>query len=434
MVINMDFDYFKSVAEDIRKNAMEHNRLFEESISLIASENLLSPLAKEMMVTDLNSRYAEGLPGDRYYEGNQYVDQIELKAIDLAKKLFNVDFVDLRPISGTVANIAVLKAIAKPGDKIATVSLNNGAHISTAEFGAFGLRGVKPVYMPFDQKEMAIDVDQTRKVILQEKPVSVLFGLSLFLFPAPIKELMDAIKEVNAIPWYDGAHVLGLIAGKKFQKPFEEGISVLSASTHKTFPGPQRGILLANNNDEKFNKKLTSAAFPGVTSNHHLHTLAALGITLAEELVYGEQYANQIIKNAKKLGEELYNKGFNVLCPDKGFTESHTIAIDVSDLGGGEFCAKKLEEGGIIVNKNMLPGNKSAKNPDGLRLGTPEVTRLGFDEDDIEQVADFIYRILKKEGNLKEIKQEIKEFKKGKNHIKYCFYEGMNPYEYIKMV
>ena len=199
--------------QGIRESVRRHSVRFEKAIPLIASENLLSPYAKELMISDFHSRYAEGLPGERYYEGNEEVDRVERTCLDLARRLFRCSFADVRPISGTVANLAVLKALAEPGDPVGTARLADGAHISSASFGAFGLRGVKPVYYAWDEERMTIDVAKTRAILLDARPKLCLFGLSLFLFPLPIEELRPTLEQIGARGWYDAAHVLGLIAG-----------------------------------------------------------------------------------------------------------------------------------------------------------------------------------------------------------------------------
>ncbi|HYB79263.1 MAG TPA: serine hydroxymethyltransferase, partial [Thermoplasmata archaeon] len=221
----------------VRNAVRRHSTRFEHAIPLIASENLLSPYAKELMISDFHSRYAEGLPGERYYEGNEQVDEVEEVCLTLAKRLFRCSFADVRPLSGTVANMAVLKALSEPGDLVGTNRLADGAHISSASFGAFGLRGVKPVYYAWDPERMTIDVARTREILKAVRPKVCLFGLSLFLFPFPLDELRPTLEEIGARGWYDAAHVLGLIAGGEFQDPLHEGCTVMSASTHKTLPG-----------------------------------------------------------------------------------------------------------------------------------------------------------------------------------------------------
>ncbi len=421
-------------AKYIREQVMNHNKWFEESIPMIASENLMSPLAKEMLISDFADRYAEGLPGKRYYQGNIFVDKVEIKATEIAKDLFGADFADVRPISGTVANMAILFAFAEPGDTITTCALAQGAHISTCEFGAFGQRGVKSVNYPFNEESMNIDVDGTIKLLKEVKPKVAQFGLSVFLFPPPLKELQDTFNEIDCLVWEDCAHVLGLIAGGQFHDPLREGVNIISSSTHKTFPGPNHGMLLGANMTEEQEKKLQKAVFPGVTSSHHLHAMAALAITLAEMEVFAKDYAVQTCKNAKQLGESLYELGIPVLCPDLGFTESHAIAVDVSEFGGGKDCAQLMEDANMICNKNMLPRDTSAVRPSGLRLGAQEMTRLGMKESEMKEVAELIARVIKNKEEPTKVKEDVKAFKKQFDTVQFCFNAGEPAYAYHKLV
>ena len=420
--------------EKIRSITRAHSTRFEHAIPLIASENLLSPYAKELLISDLHSRYAEGLPGERYYEGNEQVDEIENLCLDLARRLFRCSFADLRPISGTVANMAVLKALADPGDLVGTSRLADGAHISSASFGAFGLRGVKPAYYAWDPERMTIDVPRTREILRSVRPKLCLFGLSLVLFPLPIDELRTTLEEIGAIGWYDGAHVLGLIAGGEFQDPLHEGCSVLSASTHKTLPGPQHGILLGEPRSEEVVKKLQSAAFPGVTSNHHLHAMAALGVTLAEHLAFGREYARQTVANARRLAQSLHERGFDVLGENLGFTRSHTVAVRVAKEGGGEEVARGLSNVGVITNKNLLPGDKSPKHPQGIRLGSPEVTRVGMKEREMDRIAELMDELLHQGKPAEEVARGVAELKSGHTKLQYCFGAGEAAYRYYDLV
>lgn len=420
--------------EYIRENVMAHNEWFEGCIPMIASENLMSPLAREMLISDFADRYAEGLPGKRYYQGNIYVDKVEIRAIELAKKVFECDMADVRPISGTVANMAVLFAYAQPGDTITTCALDQGAHISTCEFGAFGQRGVRSVNYPWKLDDMNLDIDGTAKLLRQVRPKVAQFGLSVFLFPPPIRELEDVFNEVGCLVWEDCAHVLGLIAGGQFQKPFEDGVNIVSASTHKSFPGPNHGIVLGNGLTDEQVKKIQHAVFPGVTSSHHLHAMAALAVTLAEMDVYGRDYARQVCANARALGQSLYERGMPVLCESLGFTRSHAIALDVTRFGGGRACAKSLEDANMICNKNMLPSDTSSVNPSGLRLGAQEMTRLGMKESEMDEVADLIARVVVKGEDPAKVKEDVKTLKRGFDTLQYCFNAGEPAYKYRKLV
>jgi len=423
-----------ATVERVRDAVRRHSTRFERAIPLIASENLLSPYAKELLISDFHSRYAEGLPGERYYEGNEQVDEVEILCLDLAKRLFRCSFADVRPISGTVANMAVLKAMAEPGDLVGTSRLADGAHISSASFGAFGLRGVKPVYYAWDQERMTIDVARTKEILRAVRPKLCLFGLSLFLFPLPVQELSSTLDDIGARGWYDAAHVLGLIAGGEFQDPLHEGCVVLSASTHKTLPGPQHGILLGNTEDPEITKRLASAAFPGVTSNHHLHSMAALAVSLAEHLAFGRAYARQVIANAKALGAALHERGFEVLGEPLGFTASHTLAVRVAREGGGEEVARRLAAAGMITNKNLLPGDTSPKHPGGIRLGTPEVTRLGMTEKEMVRVAELMDDLLHRGKAPESVAADAAAFKSGFTGLRYCFGAGEAAYRYYDLV
>jgi len=421
-------------ADYIVEQVDRHHEWFGNSLPMIASENLISPLAREMLVTDFHDRYAEGLPGERYYHGNIYVDKVELKAMELAKQLFKCEHADVRPTSGTVANLGVLKALGKHGDPITHCALSDGAHISTAKFGAVGVRGLVSHTYPFDTTEMNIDVEAAKRTILEVKPKIALFGRSVFLFPAPIKELEDALREVGCYTWYDGAHVLGLIAGGKFQDPLREGVQIMTGSTHKTFPGPQHGILVANPTDEKMARKLHSGIFPGVTSNHHLHAMAALGISLAEHIEFGAAYADQIIRNAQALGQALHERGIKILCEHKGFTASHALAVDVEEFGGGALISQLMEDSNMIANMNMLPRDTKPKSPSGIRLGSQELTRLGMKESHMSEVADLIKRVAVDKEDTEKVKRDVIKLKSDFNTIHYCFHEGHPAYKRFRLV
>ena len=286
------------------------------------------------------------------------------------------------------------------------------------------------VHYPWDYKNWNIDVDATRKFLVKERPKVAQFGLSVFLFPAPLKEIQDALQEAGSVVWYDAAHVLGLIAGGQFQDPLREGVHVISASTHKTFPGPNHGILIGDKMSEDMESKIQKAVFPGVTSSHHLHAMAALAVTMAEFEIYGKKYAAQVIKNAKALGSAMHEMGIDVLCPHLGFTESHTIAVNVAKHGAGAQAALDLETANIIVNKNMLPGDTSAVKPSGIRLGTQELTRLGMKEGEMKEVARLIYRVVVKKEKPEEVKKDVRELKKDFTKVQYCLGEGAEAYKY----
>jgi len=424
--------------EYIRKQATKNNEFFADSLPMIASENVLSPLCREMLLTDFHGRYAEGTPGHRYYEGCVFFDRVEEKAMELAKKLFNCSYADVRPTAGTTANIGIFKALIKPGETATVLDLANGAHISFGKWGGAGVRGVNLVSYPFNDEEMNIDVDGAVKLIKKVKPKLALNGRSVFLFPSPIKELAEAAHDVGAYLVYDAAHVLGLIGGKQFQDPLKEGADVVSGSTHKTLPGPQGGMILSNHKgdtdeDKSFLRKLGFGVFPGVTSSYHLHHVAAKAIAFAEHLEFGEAYAKQIIKNAQSFAQSLHERGFKVFGEKLGFTKSHQILLAIGP-GKGKEASKKLEEAGIVTNMNTIPGDTDPLNPSGLRLGTPELTRIGMKEKEMDEIAEFYERALLKNEDPKKIKADVKEFRKDFQELHYCFKEGFRGYDYHKLI
>jgi len=420
----------RELAQEVRDLTHRHNAWFKDSIPLIASENLLSPAGKEVLNSDLHNRYAEGLPGKRYYQGNVFVDQIETLCENLAKEVFRARFADVRSTSGTVANLAVLMAIAKPRDKMTTVALSDGGHISHAKTGATGLRGVRTYNYPFDEKVMNIDVQGAKRLIREVKPKVALFGQSVYLFPTPLEELRDVFQEVGCTTWYDGAHVIGLIAGGRFQDPLREGMDVVSGSTHKTLPGPQHGIILSDLTKDWLETALRRGVFPGVTSNHHLHSVAALAVTLAETREFGAGYADQTIRNAKALGQALHERGMDVLCEKCGFTESHTLVVDVEQYHGGAKVARSLEKANVILNKNLLPWNSDPVRPSGVRIGSQEITRLGMKENQMSEIAELIARVVVKEEDPETVKNDVVEFKRQYTKLHYCFFEGEEAYDY----
>jgi len=318
--------------------------------------------------------------------------------------------------------------------------LSCGAHISHDYAGLAGsVLGLENINHVYNIEEFNIDPDKSAHVIRAAKPGIVTFGGSLFLFPHPIKELKAVAEEVGAYIAYDASHVLGLIAGGVFQDPFAEGADFITSSTHKTFPGPQGGIILGNPKNkrlEKAIKKIQFAVFPLSASNTHLGRLPALGITALEMKKFGKDLATQTVKNAQTAGQCLYENGVKVLCESKGFTQSHQIAVDVCNFGGGKKVAQDLENANIVLNKNLLPYNNQndRDNPSGLRIGFQDVTRRGFKEADIKHLCDLMLNIIKDEKKPVEIKENVLELKKEFNQVQYGFQSVEEAIKYCESV
>ena len=433
----------KDAYNEVFSSLEKHNKWFENSIPLIASENIPSPAVREAMISDFGNRYAEGWPGERVYAGCTYIDEVEIQCMDLAKKLFKAEFADVRPISGVVANLAVYSAFSNPGDVMIAPSIPAGGHISHGKkehFGTAGfVHGLEIEFFAFDSDEMNLDVDKTKaKVEDLEKqgrlPKIAMFGGSVFLFPHPVKELSDFLKGYNVHINYDAAHVAGLIAGGEFQDPLREGVDTMTMSTHKTLFGPQGGLILSFEKNADVIKKAT---FPGLTSSHHIHHMAAKAITFAEVLEFGKDYASQTIKNAKALAVALNDFGFKVLGEKKGFTQSHQVVVNMLDYGDGGKIEADLEKANIIVNRQLIPGDIKAKRnymqPGGIRLGSSEITRLGMKESEMQQIASFIKQIVIDKKDANGIANEVIEFRKNYQKTEYCFDNKLGAYEYVKL-
>jgi glycine hydroxymethyltransferase len=421
----------------------EHHKWFQESIPLIASENIQSPAVREALTTDFGNRYAEGWPGERVYAGCRFIDQVEFKCIELMKKLFHAEFVDVRPISGVVANLVVYTTFTEPGDTMMALSIPCGGHITMGKKDLGGtagaVHGLIVEYLPLDYKELNIDVDRAKSRIKElaaksKPPKLVMFGASVFPFPHPVKELADTIHSVGATVGYDAAHVAGLIAGGQFQNPLGEGADVVSLSTHKTFFGPQHGGVLSW---DKFADKIKRATFPGMVSNHHLHAVAGVTIACAEMLEFGKEYASQIVKNAKALAQALYESGFNVLAEHKGFSQSHVILIDITKYGDGGTIEETLEKANMIINRNLLPWDikegRHFMHPGGIRLGVSEVTRLGMKESEMRAIAEFVKRVIIAKEPVERVREDVTDFRKDYQKVHYCFENSTEAYKYMRI-
>ncbi|BCL83395.1 serine hydroxymethyltransferase [Ktedonobacteria bacterium brp13] len=388
-----------------------------QTINLIASENTPSDAVRRVQTSDFMGRYAEGHPNkgeqvNRYYQGTRYIDEIENMAEHELLDLFEARQADVRPISGNAANTAIALSVLRGGDTIIANSTDAGGHISHGAVGVFGRRiqnrgqslklgsehAINLHYLPLTADNYHVDAEKTIALIDQQNPQLVILGKSLFLFPEPVSAIAGFCNTKNIPVLYDGAHVLGLIAGGQFQSPLKEGATWMTGSTHKTFPGPQRGVILSNLSDPAAIKKYWQPAdrgvFPGSSSNHHLNTLPALLVAVREMKRYGHAYAEQIVRNAQALGRSLDELGTPVEAREFGYTRSHMIAVNVAHAGGGVEVAKRLESNDIIVNYNMLPGDSDPRNPSGLRIGVSEMTRFGMDEAAMGELAQLLHDIV----------------------------------------
>jgi len=314
-------------------------------------------------------------------------------------------------------------ACTRPGDTMMGLSVMDGGHSSFREVSRY--HGVSMVPIPFNAEEYNIDVDQTRKMIAKVMPKMVMLGASELLFPQPVKEISETASNVGATVVYDAAHVLGLVAGGCFQDPLREGAEVVTGSTHKTFFGPQGGIILCK---RQHGENIDRVAL-SMINNHHINRVAALAYTLAEFLAFGQEYSRMVVSNAQALAESLYNNGINVICADKGFTRSHQVIFRVEE-GTALEVSKSLEKANIITSMTPLPTDKSEAMASGIRLGAQEVTRLGMGRDEMSLIGSLIARVVKSPDSTSDVKEEVKDLVGRFRSIHYTFSDNEPAYEW----
>lgn len=393
----------------------KHHAWRRSCLNLVAAECATSPLVEALLASDFSRRYScEGV-----YAGDKYFVHIYEIVRELAKSLFGVKYVELRPISGNLTVLACIAGLTRPGDTIVTVDPSHGGYpIRIADWA-----GINSVYHPFDCQRMNIRIEEAREKILEVRPALVVFGASEFLFPHPVSGLAQACHEVGATIYYDGSHVMGLIAGAQFQDPLSEGADVLAGSTHKTLPGPQRGVILTNNQTiyERTGNVLDSPPF--LQSCYHLNTLVAMGVALAECAEFGRQFASQIVKNAQALARALDREGVPVLAGEHGYTMSHQVILENDGFASpkGWDISAKLEKCGILSDV-------------GVRLGVQEVTRLGMQEVEMEETASLIADVIRDRRPAEAVRDDVRVLASNYRKILFSFQDGEEAYGLIGSV
>lgn len=367
----------------------------KEVINLIPSENFVSDNVLRVLGSVFTNKYAEGMPHRRYYAGNQYIDELEDEVVDLVHKVFKVgkdDYsVNVQPYSGSIANIAAYFGALNVGDKILSMSLEHGGHLThghsasiTGKVFSFEHYGVA--------EDGFIDYDQVREIAKKFQPKMIIAGTSAYPRILDYKKFREIADQAGALLMADIAHIAGLIVGGVHPSPFPYA-DVVTTTTHKTLRGPRSAIIICKKN---LAENIDKAVFPGVQGGPHMNAVAATGVALEEALKPEfKEYAEQVVKNAKALADELIKLGFKL---SSGGTDNHLILVDMTPMGlTGQQASDKLEKEGIIVNKNMIPfDTRKPWNPSGIRLGTPAVTTQGMKEKDMIEIARRIKETLSK--------------------------------------
>ncbi len=396
-------------------------------LNLLAPEAPTSPTVRRLLSSEIGTRAAEGHIGrvNRWFAGTQHIDEVEALCVELLKTAFRCNYADHRLMGSMLGNLAVYHALTEPGDTVMTASQPFGGHSSNRHDGPAGFRGLNIVDIPYNPETLEVDLDEFAKLGRQVQPKIVVMGMSMTLFPLPVREMSKICDEWGGKFIFDGAHQAGLIAGKQFQDPLNEGAVILTGSAGKTFSGPQSGMLMWN--DPDLTEALTDAVFPVLVATHQVNRVAALAVAAAEMVEYGQFYMGQIVKNSKALAKALEERGIRVLGASRGYSESHQVIADVRQFGGGLEVAHRLAEANIVTNKNLIPGDQPEDwdRPSGLRIGTIEVTRLGMREADMATIAEFMARVLVKGEDTKSVQKDVLDFRLPLQDFYYNFDHGM---------
>ena len=386
---SLSYNYFERLDRTLRAHQEWRTK---ECLNLIPSENRGSPLMRSMFLADIGGRY--NAP-DKFYRGTRYSDELLSMTEEFARKAFSARYADVRSLSGHTADMAVLLSLTEPGDKILSVHPDNGGYPGITHLGLGSLLRLDNFYFPYDEKLVNIDAKESARAIKEADPKVVFFGASFIPFPHPAKQLSPLVKGTCV---YDASHVLGLIAGGEFQDPLREGCSLMIGSTHKSLAGPQGGIILSNNEDVF--EKVAGKIHPGIVDNIHLDRVAALGVALIEMLQFGKPYAQGVVKNSQALAKALVAQGVQVKGAAAGYTKSHQVLLDY-DPARLRQLSMRLEQANIIGD-------------DGGRLGTSELTRMGYGPSEMETVAELVSLVVlgKKPADFvqKRVKSLVKQF------------------------
>jgi len=377
----------------------------EENLEMIPSENFVSLPVLQALGSVLTNKYSEGYVGKRYYGGCEYIDEVEKAAIDRAKELFGAEHVNVQPLSGAPANIAVYFALLKPGDTVLGMDLEHGGHLTHGHPVTYMAKIFNFIRYKTNAEGL-IDYEELRKVAIENKPKIILAGYSAYSRHIDWKKIKEIADEVGAVTMADIAHIAGLIAGGVMENPVPY-FDIVTTTTHKTLRGPRGGMIMCK---EKFAKDIDKAVFPGFQGGPHENNIAAKATAFKEALQPEfKQYCAQIIKNTKTLEIEFKKLGYTICF---GQTDNHLLLIDLTNKNvSGKEAQIALDKAGITVNKNMVPGEKrTATDPSGIRLGTPALTTRGMKEKEMEIIAGWIDKAIvnkDKEEKLAEIKKEV---------------------------
>ena len=404
-ILQANMAYLKTQDSEIAALVESEYRRQKQNIELIASENIASPAVIAAMGSILTNKYAEGLPGKRYYGGCEYVDEIERIAIDRAKTLFGAGYANVQPHSGAQANLAVYAALLQPGDGIVGMDLANGGHLSHGSAVNLSGKYYRAAGYGVNPGTGRIDLNEVEDVVRKNRPKLLVAGASAYPRAIDFQAFAEIAHRNGALLMVDMAHIAGLVAGGEHMSPLPYA-DVVTTTTHKTLRGPRGGMILAR--DEAFAKKLNSGVFPGTQGGPLMHVIAAKAVCLREAMQPEfRDYAHRIVKNAKALAEGLTDCGFDLV---SGGTDNHLVLVDLRSRGvTGRELQDKLDSVHITINKNAIPNDPQKPGvTSGVRIGTPAATTRGFREEDMRLVASCIDRIARDyEANRESVLRDV---------------------------
>ena len=362
---------------------------------------MTSPAVRKILGSDLGHRYTAT---DHFYMGCKFINQAESIARELVRDVFGSEWADVTPLSGHITDMTLLSTFARQGDKILTMGTEYGGYFGTSETGFPRILGLVNLYFPFDKDRWNIEIEKTVELIASEVPRLVILGASYILFPHPVEKIAKACRETGTMLAFDGSHVMGLIAGGAFQQPLKEGVRILVGSTHKSFFGPQGGIIAAFKPE---GERMKETIFPAIMDNAHWNRIAALAQALLEMKKFGRKYAAQVIRNSRALAEALDEQGIPVRCKDYGYTASHQVLLDMDRLKDSAQVPDKLEQANVIVDR-------------GIRLGTSEMTRRGMREGDMNDVAEIIARVIRSQETVSAARRKATALARKFRQVRYA--------------
>ncbi|TXC67391.1 aminotransferase class I/II-fold pyridoxal phosphate-dependent enzyme [Piscinibacter aquaticus] len=383
----------EGIFHEIARLVAENRRIHDQhGINLNPASNVMNPKAEAMMASGLGSRASLGYPGGKYEMGLEAIERIEVICAELAAEIFEARFAEVRVASGALANLYVFMATCQPGDTIIAPPAEIGGHVTHHGAGAAGLYGLKTVPAPVLADGYTVDVAALRALAREVKPKLITAGGSLNLFPHPVSAMREVADEVGAKLLFDAAHLSGMVAGRTWANPLAQGAHVMTMSTYKSLGGPPGGLVVGH--DAGIAERIDAIAYPGLTANFDAGKVAALAVTLADWKTHGSAYAHAMCDTARALAQALQREGLPVYAMARGATTSHQFAVEAARWGGGQAAAKRMARAGLLACGIGLPIAPVEGDVNGLRLGVPEIVRLGMAAEHMGELGALIARAL----------------------------------------